>query len=103
MATQKKSRNIQWIPILLIVWNLLDIAVHIAVDMVEPLRITGNIVGLIAAVIVLMGLVKSYQPIMLALATVSVVLLNTIESALHGYLIPMLIFVGISVSRITLI
>ncbi|MEL6306820.1 MAG: hypothetical protein AAFQ52_01695 [Chloroflexota bacterium] len=59
MATQNTSRNIQWIPILLIVWNLLDIAVHIAVDMVEPLRITGNIVGLIAAVIVLMGLVKS--------------------------------------------
>ncbi|MEL6404461.1 MAG: phospholipase [Chloroflexota bacterium] len=102
MATQNTSRNIQWIPILLIVWNLLDIAVHIAVDMVEPLRITGNIVGLIAAVIVLMGLIKSYQPIMLALATVSVVLLNTIESALHGYLIPMLIFVGVSVILLTL-
>ncbi|MEO1165782.1 MAG: phospholipase [Chloroflexota bacterium] len=102
MTTQNTSRNIQWIPILLIVWNLLDIAVHIAVDMVEPLRITGNIVGLIAAVIVLMGLVKSYQPIMLALATVSVVLLNTIESALHGYLIPMLIFVGVSVILLTL-
>ncbi|MEO1290291.1 MAG: hypothetical protein AAFV93_21275, partial [Chloroflexota bacterium] len=97
METENTSRKIQWLPILLIIWNILDIAVHIAVDMVEPLRIAGNIVGLVVAVIVLMDLVKSYQPIILGLATIAVIILNATESALHGYLVPMLLFVGVSV------
>lgn len=97
MEAQNTTRKIQWLPILLIIWNILDIVVHIAVDMVEPLRISGNIVGLVAAAIVLLGLLKPYQPYLLGLAAIVVVILNTIESALHGYLVPMLIFVGVSV------
>jgi len=97
MKTENTGRKIQWLPILLIVWNLLDMGVHIVVDMVEPLRIAGNIVGLIAAVVVLLGLVKVYQPYILGLTAIVVIVLNTLESALHGYLLPMLVFVGISV------
>jgi len=97
METKTANRKIQWLPILLIIWNILHIVVHIAVDMVEPLRISGNIVGLVAAVIVLLGLFKPYQPALLGLATAAVIFPNTIESALHGYLVPILIFVGVSV------
>ncbi|NJL56188.1 hypothetical protein HC928_14155 [bacterium] len=97
MTTQGTNRKIQWLPILLIAWNLLDIAVHIAVHEGEPLRITGNIVGIAAALIVLFGVVRAYAPYILGLAAVIVVGLNVAESFLHGYLPPMLIFVGVSV------
>lgn len=97
MEAQNASRKVPWLPILLIVWNLLDIGVHIAVDRVEPLRIAGNIVGLAAAAIVLLGVVKSYQANLVGLAVVVVVILNTAESALHGFQVPMLVFVGMSV------
>jgi hypothetical protein len=97
MKTTNHRRQIQWLPILLIIWNLVDIAIHIAVDMVEPLRIAGNVVGLVVAVIVLLGIAKSYQAFLLGLGAIIVIVLSAIESSLHGYLVPMLIFVGVSV------
>ncbi len=53
----KKStgRKIQWLPILLIAWNLFDIFVHVRADLAEPLRISGNIVGIVAGLIILFG------------------------------------------------
>ncbi len=36
----------------LIAWNVLDIALHVAVDQVEPLRIAGNIVAIAAGAII---------------------------------------------------
>ncbi len=97
METENTGRKIQWIPILLIIWNILDIGVHIAVDMVEPLRIAGNVIGLVAAGIVLLGLLKPFQRYLLGLAVIAVIALNAAESALHGFLVPMLVFVGVSV------
>lgn len=97
METQQKRLNIPWLPILLVLWNTLDIVVHIAVNMVEPLRIAGNIVGLVAAMIVMLGLVKPYQPVLLGMATATIIILNAVESALYGYVAPMLVFVGFSV------
>lgn len=82
---------------LLIAWNLIDIAVHIAVNEVEPLRITGNIVGMAAALIVLVGGARAYAPYILGLAATIVVGLNTAESFRDGYMPPMLVFVGVSV------
>jgi len=96
MEIESSSRKIQWIPTLLIAWNILDIAVHIAVDMVEPLRIAGNIVGIVVAVIVLLGMMKSLAPQILGLAVIIVVVLNVLESIQHGFAIPMLIFIGVS-------
>jgi hypothetical protein len=49
MKTEKNK--IQWLPILLIAWNLFDIAVHIAVDMVEVLRVSGNVLAIAVAVL----------------------------------------------------
>lgn len=97
METQNVGRRIQWLPTLLIVWNILDIAIHIALNMVEPLRITGNIVGIAAALIVLFGLARAYAPYTLGGAAAVVVGVNMLESFQHGFLLPMLVFVGISV------
>ena len=48
MKTVNKHRNYFWFPTLIIVWNLIDIAVHVATNLVEPLRIAGNLVGIAA-------------------------------------------------------
>ena len=90
-------RNTRWLPILLVAWSTLDIAVHVAVDMVEPLRITGNVAAIVAGLIVLAGIVRAAAPYVVGLAAVVVVGLNGVESFLHGYLLPMLVFVGVSV------
>ena len=52
------QRKFQWLPALLIIWNLLDIAVHVALDMAEPWRIAGNVVGIVAALVVVFGVAK---------------------------------------------
>jgi len=97
MKSQNTKRNIPWLAILLIVWNLFDIGVHVAVDLVEPLRIAGNIAGLVAAAVVLLGLARAYASHVLGLAIVLVAGFNVAESVTHGYLLPSLIFIGVSV------
>ncbi|NJO06297.1 MAG: hypothetical protein HC876_12665 [Chloroflexaceae bacterium] len=92
-----ENKKFQWLPALIIIWNLIDIAIHIAVNEVEPLRITGNIIGITAALIVLFGVARAYAPHILALAAAIVVGLNAIQSFLHGYALPMLVFIGVSV------
>jgi hypothetical protein len=42
METRQEERQLPWLATLLIVWNLFDIGVHIAIDVVEPLRIAGS-------------------------------------------------------------
>ncbi len=97
MSTARAERQFPWLPTLLIAWNLIDVAVHIAVNEVEALRITGNIVGIAAALIVLLGVTRVYAPYILGLAAAIVVVLNTVESFWHGFRLPMLVFVGVSV------
>ena len=38
------------IPAVLVGWNMFDALLHIAIDMAEPLRITGNIIAIFVAV-----------------------------------------------------
>ena len=38
------------IPAVLVGWNMFDALLHIAIDMAEPLRITGNIISVLVAV-----------------------------------------------------
>jgi hypothetical protein len=64
--------------------------------MAEPLRVTGNIVGIAAAAIVLLGLAKPYAPHILVGSAVVVVLLNAIHSSMHGAVLPMLVFIGVA-------
>ena len=76
MKTENTSRKIQWLPTLLIVWNILDIVVHVALNLVEPLRIAGNVAALVAAVVVLLGFARAYAPHVLGLAAALVVGFN---------------------------
>jgi haloalkane dehalogenase len=95
MKTEKNKT--QWLPILLIVWNLIDIAVHIAVDMVEVLRVSGNVLAIAAAVVVLTGVTKTWAHDVLVGSAIVVVILNSIFSAQNGFLAPVLVFVGVTV------
>jgi hypothetical protein len=95
MKTENKKR-FQWLPTLIILWNLVDITVHVALNMAEPLRIAGNIVGIVAALIVWFGLAKPYAPHILGGAAAVVVVLNMIHAAGHGFFIPTLIFIGVA-------
>jgi len=96
MNTENKSQRFLWFPTLLIIWNLIDIAVHFAFNLAEPWRIAGNIVGIVAALIVLLGVAKPYARQILSGAAIVVVVLNVIHSMLHGWLIPSFIFIGVS-------
>lgn len=91
------SRNIPWLAILIIVWNTFDIVLHVYVELVEPLRIAGNVAAIAAAVIVLLGLVRNYAPHVLGLAAVLFIGFNTLESILHGFFVPSLVFISVSV------
>lgn len=95
MNTENKGR-FQWLPALIILWNLIDIGVHVALNMAEPFRIAGNIVGIAAALIVWFGLAKPYAPHILVGAAAVVVVLNVIHAAEHGYFIPTLVFIGVA-------
>ncbi len=97
MERSKSVRKIPWLPILLLAWNILDAAVHIAGDRAEPLRIAGNIVAIAAAVIVLLGFAQAMSPRILSLSAIAILALNTAHSAEHGFGPPMLVFIGLSV------
>ena len=93
---EDKTREFPWLPTLLIAWNLFDLIIHLAVDMAEPLRISGNIVATVAGVIVWLGFAKTYAPHLLTVSAVAVVVLNASHVAQHGAAIPMLIFIGVT-------
>jgi hypothetical protein len=97
MTTQNKKRGFQWLPTLLILWNVIDLVLHVAIGLAEPLRIAGNIVGIAAALIVLLGLAMPYAPHILGGAAIGAVILNTIHASQHGFAIPMLVFIGVAV------
>lgn len=96
MKTENTKRPFQWLPILLIAWNIFDIFVHVRADMVEPLRVTGNIVAIVAALIVWLGYAKLYAPHILSGAAILVVVLNAVHASEHGFAIPMLVFIGVA-------
>ena len=85
-------------PILLIAWNIFDAGFHIAIDFIEPVRIAGNIIGVVAAIIVLLGLAKSYAPHLLGLGAAVIVILNSTQPPFSGFVeIIVLTFIGVSV------
>jgi hypothetical protein len=94
----KQSQNIQWLPILLIAWNIVDAGFHIAIDFIEPVRIAGNTVGVVAATIVLLGLAKTYAPHVLGLGAAVIVILNSTQPPFSGPIeVVVLTFIGVSV------
>lgn len=96
MKTENVNRRKPWLPTLLISWNLFDLVVHVAIDMAEPLRIAGNVVAIVAAIIVLFANVKSSAPYILSGAAVVVLAVNVVHASQHGALIPMLVFIGVT-------
>ena len=65
------------IPAVLVGWNMFDALLHIAIDMAEPLRITGNIISVLVAVAILQGAHKKLSFTLLLIAFISTVALNT--------------------------
>jgi hypothetical protein len=102
MKAGKITKKIQWLPTLFILWNMIDIAVHVALNMAEPLRIAGNVVGIAAALIVWFGLAKPYAPHILGGAAILVVVFNVIHSSEHGWLIPSFVFIAVSLFMLLL-
>ena len=78
-------------------WNVFDIVVHVGLGLVEPLRVAGNMVALAAAAIVLSGRAREHADHVLGIGALLVVLFNLGESILHGFLLPSLIFIAVSV------
>lgn len=94
--TETSTRRIQWLPTLLILWNIFDVVVHVVIDMVEPWRVAGNVVGVVASLIVLLGVARAYAPQLLVGGAIVVVALNAIHSVLHGWVAPSFVFIGVS-------
>ena len=93
------------IAIISVGWVLLDIAVHIAVDKVEPLRIAGNLVGIFATCMrvlptTILGEKNNFaKTASLASGICLTLLLNVVFFVLtidQGVRIPMVVFVGVS-------
>ena len=80
----------------LIGWNMFDAILHIAIDMAEPLRITGNVIAILVAVAILLGAPKKLSFPLLLVAFISTVALNTFHVSENDFAIPMLIFIGLS-------
>ena len=84
------------IPAVLIGWNMFDALLHIAIDMAEPLRITGNAIAILLTIAVLFGAPKKLSFTLLLFAFISTVALNTVHVSENDFAIPMLIFIGLS-------
>ena len=84
------------IPVVLVGWNMFDAILHIVIDMAEPLRITGNIIGVLAAITILLGAPKKLSFPLLLVAFISTVALNTFHAIENDFAIPMLVFIGLS-------
>jgi hypothetical protein len=96
MKTENKNKGFQWLPTLIILWNIIDVAVHVTINLAEPWRIAGNTVGIVAALIVFFGVTKPYAWQILSCAAIVVVVLNVIHSVTHGWLAPSFVFIGVS-------
>ena len=84
------------IPAVLVGWNAFDALLHIAIDMAEPLRITGNVIAILVAVAILLGAPKKLSFSLLLAAFISTFALNTVHVSENDFAIPMLIFIGLS-------
>ena len=62
----------------LALWNVFDIALHIAVDQVEPLRVSGNAVVIVSAVAIMFGAIGKLRLPIILTATIVFTALNVI-------------------------
>ena len=88
------------LPILIIAWNVIDIGIHYAVHMIEPMRITGNLIGLVAALFALLGVARSFAPLALGIAALAVVAVNASHAMLWGAEAIVAVLIGISLAML---
>lgn len=81
----------------LVIWNVIDIAIHVAVDEVELLRVSSNVVLIVAAATVLLGRAGAHPADPLALAGVVYLALNIAFVIGNGPAVPMTVFIVVSV------
>ena len=81
----------------LIIWNLIDIAIHIGVDKVEIVRVSANVVLILAAAAILLGRAGAHPAHPLVLAVILFIVLNVGFIIGNGPAVPMTIFIVISV------
>ena len=91
-----RINNIKLIAVLLIIWNILDASLHIIIQMAETLRICGNIIGILVALYLLIVTSKKHAQYILTISIIAILLLNIIHISQHGYMIPSLLFIGVS-------
>ncbi len=82
-STQSSTSIQQTLLIALVVINVFDVALHVAIDQVEPLRVAGNAVLLLAsiALLALAGWRRSWVPFAAAAVNLA---LNLVFIALVG-------------------
>lgn len=88
----------------LFLWNLLDILVHVNRYLIEFPRITGNIIGLLMAVIILGLSSNAYKKYILAAGYSSIVIVNLFHAPSYGVEAFVSIFIGFSlllIGRVT--
>ncbi len=81
----------------LVVWNVIDIGVHVAVDEVEFLRVTANVVLIAVAIAVLVGRAGRHPAHPLVPALVACAALNLVVLIDKGPAVPMITFVVVSI------
>jgi hypothetical protein len=88
METQNRGRKNQWLPAVIALVQVLDIVIHVASDMIEPIRITSNVVILVWLGIVVSGRLH-HIPWRVASGFVGVyLLLNAVFVATEGLINP---------------
>jgi hypothetical protein len=97
MEAKRTDRGLLWIALAIVAWNTFDVVVHVANGFVEVLRISGNIAAVAATLIAVLGKARRHTAHVSGAAALAVFVLNAIHSALHGFGIPMLVFVGLTV------
>ena len=88
METQNTGRKFQWLPAVIALVQVFDIVIHVASDMIEPIRITSNVFIFVWLGIVLSGRLN-HNPWRVASGFVGVyLLLNAVFVATEGFINP---------------
>jgi hypothetical protein len=88
METQDSGRGFRWLPAVIALVQVFDIVIHVASDMIEPIRITSNVVIFVWLAIVVSGRLNN-RPWRVTSGFVGVyLLLNAVFLATEGLINP---------------
>ena len=88
MENQNTGRKFLWLPAVIALVQVLDIVIHVASDMIEPIRITSNVIIFVWLGIVVSGRLDQ-NPWRMASGFVGVyLLLNAVFVVTEGFINP---------------